>query len=76
MLPLTFYCIFQMKPNTYKTLENPSTIFHYKNKIQLVSILSSSPSMVPHTFSTRKLSHTKLKTRINQNDSQSFFHFY
>ncbi len=21
-----------MKPNTYKTFKNPSTIFHYKNK--------------------------------------------
>ncbi len=32
MLSLTFDHIFQMKPNTYKTLENFSTIFHYKNK--------------------------------------------
>jgi hypothetical protein len=37
-----------------------------KIKIQLVSILSSSSFIVPHTFSTRKSFHRKLKTRINQ----------
>ncbi len=52
-----------MKPYINKTLEKPSTIFHYKNKNYL-SPYSLFFSMVTHTFFTRESSHRKLKTRI------------
>jgi hypothetical protein len=48
-----------MKQNTNKTLENPLTIFYYKNKKYNLPPYSLPLSIVTHTFFTREGSPKK-----------------